>query len=105
MSYECTVRRTENTTIFIIWRGSAFDCTSDGNGIFLSPNDGSISCNDEIVGKVLDSVSNKFTTQLTVNITAELNGSYVECLQEINQTITSTVGQLKIILTGNCFVL
>lgn len=93
VTYECTVRRGSGT----IWRGSAFNCASSNNEIYLleSRFDSATCNNGMITGSVAqnDEASRFYTSQLSVTVSSDLNGKNVSCAQDNGSTteIGSTI--------------
>ena len=89
---------------YTVWRGSAFDCQSSGNEIFLLHSDfmGStvITCNDgQIVGRSLEVTNNCYASQLDVNITTEIVGRTVECVYESGSSAEVIIGSSLLSIT------
>ena len=90
-----------------IWRGTAFNCA--GNEIvlrhsrFSESNGVSGECNSgTIVGQSIRVNDNCYTSQLEVNVTAELHNTTVICLVNSNTTIIP-IDEVSVIsvATGN----
>ena len=77
LTFECTVIR----GVGIIWRGTAFNCPSIGNEIYLLETSISVStCNKGMVtGRIVRVRENNYTSQLNVTLGSDLIGQTVEC--------------------------
>lgn len=100
--YECTAVGNG----FTQWSGSAFQCQGLGNEIFLSHNnfnDGiRKECNNgAIVGHSLRVNGTCYTSQLTVYISANLNGTTIDCTYDTG-SVLERIGSTSIVITrGN----
>ena len=99
-SFQCNVTGEGYT----VWRGSAFDCQSSGNEIFLLHSDfmGStvITCNGgQIIGRSLEVTNNCYASQLEVNITTEMEGRTVECAYESGSSAEVIIGSSQLSIT------
>ena len=88
---------------FTQWSGSAFDCEGLGNEIFLSHNDFNRGirkeCNNgAIVGRNLRVNGSCYTSQLTVNISTNVNGKAVECTYDSGRVL-EPIGSTTIVIT------
>ena len=88
---------------FTQWSGSAFDCEGLGNEIFLSHDDFDRGirkeCNNgAIVGRNLQVNGSCYTSQLTVNISANLNGKTIECTYDSGRVL-EPIGSTTIMIT------
>lgn len=102
-SYQCNVTGEGYT----IWKGSAFDCILSGNEILLLHINyigGTVrTCNNgQIVGRSLGVTNNCYTSQLDVNITAEIEGGTVECVYE-SGSATEVIGSSLLSLTTGSY--
>lgn len=98
--YECTAVGNG----FTQWSGSAFDCPGLGDEIFLSHNgfiDGiHKECNNgAIIGRSLQVNGSCYTSQLTVNISANLNGTTIECTYDTG-SVLERIGSTTIMITA-----
>ena len=107
-TYECTAAGNGVTK----WQGDAFNCPHIGNQIrlrhekFSEPDGTSVQCNrGEIVGQSLrvegsNYSSRNYSSQLTVHVTYELNGTTAECVYEnLVTNEESVIGQTQLTLT------
>ena len=63
-----------------IWRGSAFNCDSKGNEIFLLNHSHKGTCNGGMItGRVIRRENDNYTSQLNVILSSELIGRVIEC--------------------------
>ena len=83
--YECTVA--DPQIQFTVWKGSAFDCSSNSNEISLRHGDfedtGSENgiCNGgAIFANITNHVGDHFTSQLIVNTSLDMNGREIQCI-------------------------
>ena len=74
------------TGVGTIWRGSAFNCSSSGNEIFLRFRSDSLgrsdtrTCNDGMItGRVVDTDGDYYTSQLNVTLDHDVIGETIEC--------------------------
>ena len=98
--YECTAVGNG----FTQWSGSAFDCQGLGDEIFLSHNDFNHGvrkeCNNgAIIGRTLRVNGSCYTSQLTVNTSASLNGTTIECTYDTG-SILERIGSTTIMITS-----
>ena len=77
LTFECTVRRDIGT----IWRGTAFNCPSNGNEIYLwETSTGSNICNKGMItGRIVRVDENSYTSQINVTLNSDLTGQTIEC--------------------------
>ena len=88
-----------------LWRGTAFDCHGVSNSIILRHSQFNLSepaaveCNDRIMAHSVG-VSDTFTSQLSVNVTEELNNKTIECIRDTSGSTDSheLVGATTIML-------
>ena len=78
--YECTTIGTGTT----VWKGSAFQCSGNGNSVLLSHRSFSSgtmdTCNHgAIVGQSVRVVNNCYISRLNVTIDASMNGQTIKC--------------------------
>lgn len=81
--YECLV----TGGVATVWKGSAFDCTQEGNEITISharfTQSVGLSCNGTtgaIVANAINSTGSCYTSQLIVYAKASLNGTAIVCV-------------------------
>ena len=94
-----------------IWQGTLFDLCIDGT-ILLRHTEFSdgfetgitrmCGTNGEINGRGIGVMGNVFTSQLTVNVSDDMQGKTVECVHNSGSNIT-TVGASQILLTTGIF--
>ena len=69
---------------YIVWSGSAFNCSSTNNYITLSGHfdiGTSRTCNNgAIVARILSAEGNSYTSQLNVTVTPDTAGKTIECV-------------------------
>ena len=96
LTYECTVIDGAAT----IWRGTAFDCPMTNNElVILSMEFISRSCsNNALLLQTIRSENGSSTSQLTVQISDEINGTTVECAYD-NGHIINTIDSAMILVT------
>lgn len=107
--YQCTATGNGVTT----FRGDEFDCPYAGNKIrlrhenFNAPGSVFGSCNEEeIVGRSLHVKGNNYSSQLSVNMTDELNGTMIECVYEdLAPNTESKIGQIQLTLTKGMYTM
>ena len=79
-TYQCSVTGGELT----VWSGSVIDVGCEiilFHNQYESPNGASDVCNDgAVTGRSIEVVNNSYTSQLTVRVTANLDGRTTECL-------------------------
>ena len=101
--YECSV----SGGIATIWKGTAFDCQLGANEIALLHNNFTLqraeTCNNgNITGQSVRVQNGTFTSQLTVRVSDELNGSTIVCAYD-TEGDTPVVGSTQLnIRTGEC---
>ena len=104
VTYECTVSGNGAT----IWTGTAFDCASANNEliIFHSTNDTSemsTYCNNEaITVHAIRAENNSYTSQITIQISDEFNGTTVICAHD-NGTDTVEIGSAILNITTGTY--
>ena len=100
VTYECTVSGNGAT----IWTGTAFDCSSANNEliIFHSTNDTSEMseyCNNgAIIGRAIGAKNDSYTSQITIQVSNEFNGTTVVCAHD-NGTDTIEIGSAMLNIT------
>ena len=91
-----------------IWRGSIFNCPSNGNQIVLRhrnfENGVSGKCNDgEIIAYSSEITNNSYSSRLNVSVTPEMHNGTVECIQPQEGFTETSAGICTLILaTGTC---
>ena len=97
--YECTVPGVGST----IWRGEAFDCPETNNKIQLLPGiDSTLQCNDgEILARPIHPQPSEslYTSQLTVRVGPDTNGTTIECLHDDGAGNITEVGSTALTMT------
>ena len=103
VTYECTVNGSGAT----IWKGTAFDCSLTNNeiAIFHSINytsERSKACNNgAIIGSAVRAENHSYTSQLTVHVSDELNGTTVVCVHDDGRDSTEIGSAILSITAGN----
>ena len=100
--YECRV--TGSGTI--VWRGTAFDCSSSSNEIvlFQSGSDTVICNNGAIRGRIIRAENNISVSQLTVSVSDEMIGINISCHHD-NRGTQNLIGSSLLTLTTGTFIL
>ena len=82
--YECRVTGSGA----IVWRGTAFDCSSSSNEIVLfQSSSGTQVCNNgAISGRIFRAENNTYISQLTVSVSAEMIGMNISCFHDSGAT-------------------
>ena len=98
--YECTVSGAGAT----VWRGEAFDCP-DITLYFTNTNSpaGERECNNgAITGRLIHAQPEEgfYTSQLTVNVSSDTNGTNIECLYDNGATATEVGSSVLTITEG-----
>ena len=87
--YECSVTGGQAT----VWTGTIFDCSSSNNEVVIfhsinSTLEGPQVCNNrDITGRVIRDANGIYTFQLTVRVSAEINGSTIVVLMTLVQVL------------------
>ena len=98
--YECTV----TGGIATVWKGTAVNCQSADNEIILLHNTNFTSlraetCNSgAITGQAIRVENGTYTSQLTVTVSAEMNGSTIVCAHDTGVD-TPEIGSTLLIIT------
>ena len=103
LQFDCSVA----DGVATIWRGTAFNCHGVSNSIILRHSRFNLSepaageCNDRIVAHSIG-VSDTFISQLSVNVTEEMNNKTIECVRDANGTTDGyeIAGTTAIMLAG-----
>ena len=101
--YECTV--VGPTIQYTVWRGSALDCSgiSLRHGEFVDTGRVSGTCNNgAILGLITSYMGDRFTSQLIVNTSLDLNGKELECAFDDGANRMSVNTSIVRIRTGLC---
>ena len=82
--YQCTVTDTTGG-LSTIWQGTAFNCSDIGNEIFLAHSRYGMNLilrcsNGALVGEGIGNNGNDYTSQLSVIVNSDLNGTTIECV-------------------------
>ena len=93
-----------------VWKGSIFNCPSNGNQIVLrhSSFENKLTvtraCNDgAVVAYSTDVMGNIYSSQLNITVSPEMHNGTVECIQDLLNATSVTVGTYTLRLaTGNC---
>ena len=99
--YECTVFGGAAT----VWKGTVFDCPSTNNEVILfhGINFTSQTCNNKVItGRVIMVENGAYTSQLTVRVSTEMNGSIIECAHDTGIT-TPVIGSLLLTITTGVY--
>ena len=104
--YKCTVVGNG----FTQWAGSAFNCPNIGDEIFLSHpdfNDGiRKECNNgAIIGQSIQVNGSCFVSQLTVNISKNLNGTTIGCTYDTGSALEPIGATTLTSITGMCHII
>ena len=100
MTYQCTVFGGAAT----VWRGTAFDCSFINNEIVIFhdinyTSQNPLTCNNgAIIGQVVRAENDSYTSQITVQISDELNGTTVVCAHD-NGTDSIEIGSAILDIT------
>ena len=100
VTYECTVFGKGAT----IWKGTAFDCSLTNNelAIFHTINFTSqrpLPCNNgAIVGRAVKVENGSYTSQITIRVSDEVNGTTVVCAHD-NGTLSTEIGSAILNIT------
>ena len=101
VTYECTVFGGGAT----VWKGTAFDCSLSSDefvffhGVNYTLQNPLICNNGAIIGRSIRAENNSYTSQITVQISDELNGTSVVCAYD-NGTVTEIGSAILNIPTG-----
>ena len=104
VTYECTV--SDNGAM--IWKGTAFDCSLTNNelAIFHTINFTSqrpLPCNNgAIVGRAVKAENDSYKSQITIQVSDELNGTTVVCAHD-NGTLSTEIGSAIIAIGIYCY--
>lgn len=95
-----------------VWSGSAFDCSGDTNDISLSHSrfmdlEGiSKSCNSgAIVASSVGVTDNRYTSQLSIQVSRDLNGRTIQCAHDSTAGTITTVGTSTLVVANSKFVI
>ena len=100
MTYQCTVFGGAAT----VWRGTAFDCSFINNEIVILHDINYTSQNPQtcnngaIIGHVVRAENDCYTSQITVQVSNELNGTTVVCAHD-NGTDSIEIGSAILDIT------
>ena len=109
VTFECTVIGGFGTTT--VWKSDIFHCSSGKQVIelvhrpvnFEQEGDNTRACNNgDIVGRIVRSENDSFTSQLNVTLTQNISGGRIECIGD-NGISTHRIGSLNItgiLITG-----
>ena len=102
--YECTV----TGGIATVWTGTAINCLLADNEIILSHNTNFTSlkaetCNSRaITGRAIKAENETYTSQLSVRVSPELDGSTIVCAHDTGADTTVIGSTLLTITQGGC---
>ena len=99
MTYNCTVSGSGAT----IWKGTEFDCSSNNEIIILhsinyTSERPKTRNNGAIIGRAIGAENDSYTSQLTVQISDELNGTTIVCVHD-NGTDSVEIGSAILSVT------
>ena len=100
MTYQCTVSGSGAT----VWKGTAFDCSLSSNEFVIFHDINYTSqkpqtCNNgAIIGQVVRAENDSYMSQITVQVSDELNGTTVVCAHD-NGTDTIEIGSAILNIT------
>ena len=87
-----------------VWKGTAFDCSLSSNEFVIFHDINYTSqkpqtCNNgAIIGRVVGTENDSYTSQITVQVSDELNGTTVVCAHD-NGTDTIEIGSATLDIT------
>ena len=96
-TYECTTVGGTAT----VWQGSAFECPSSQDIIYLSHSLSNITrtCNYEAIkGQIIRDKDDCHTSQLNVTVSSDMMGKSIKCIHD-NGTAQTLIGNVSLILT------
>ena len=97
--YECTV----TGGIATVWKGTAFNCPSNGNEIVLlhaHSTESAETCNNgAIIGRVINTENVTHTSQLMVRVSPEMNGSTIVCAYDNGDMDTPVIDSTLLTIT------
>ena len=102
VTYECTVSGNGAT----IWTGTAFDCASANNELIIFHNTNDTSeiskyCNKgAIIGCAIKAENDSYTSQITIQVSDEFNGTTVVCAHDNGTDTTEVASAILSITTG-----
>ena len=98
--YECIVTGSGA----IVWRGTAFDCSTSSNEmVLLQSSSGTEVCNDgAISGCIIGADNNTYLSQLTVSVSAEMIGMNISCFHDSGAT-PKLIGSAILTLTTGIY--
>ena len=99
--YQCTVTDITMEGLTTVWRGTAFNCSNNGNVILLAHSLYGMSItqscsNGALVGEGIGNDGNDYTSQLSVTANSDLNGTTIECVR----TPSTLIGSDTILVGG-----
>ena len=99
--YECRV----GGSGAIVWKGTAFDCSSSSNEItlFQSSSDAIICNNGVISGRIIRAENNISVSQLTVSVSAKMISINISCYHD-NGGNQNLIGSSLLILTTGIYL-
>ena len=93
----------------MIWRGSAFDCSTKNNEINLNfgrfSSAAGVCNNGSIQARSIMGVEyNLYTSQLNITVSSDMIGKTIECVHDnINNSTVSVVGTLTLATVGELY--
>ena len=104
VTYECTVAGSAIQST--VWRGSALDCSrgiSLDHGQFMDTGHANGTCNGgAIFSRITSHVGDRFTSQLIVNTSLDMNGKEIECVSDNGRDRTPVSTNTIRLTTGKC---
>ena len=101
--YECTVSGNGAT----VWKGSAFDCSLPNNEItifhtinYTSERPQTCNGNGAIIVHAIGAENNSYISQITIQVSAEFNGTTVVCAHDNGTDTTEIASAILNITTG-----
>ena len=88
----------------IVWRGTAFECSSSSNEIVLlqSSPDAQV-CNDgAITGHIIRAENSTYVSQLTVSLSAGMIGTNISCYHDSGATQNLIGSSILALTRGTC---
>ena len=97
--YECTV--VGSAIQSTVWRGNALDCSSGISLLHGQFLDASGTCNGgAILARITSYDGDRFTSQLIVNISLDLNGKEIQCAYDNGRERTPVNTSTIRVITG-----
>ena len=92
---------------FTVWRGSALECSSSEislrHGEFEDTGHANGTCNGgDIFARITSHFGDRFTSQLIVNTSLDMNGKEIECAVDDGRDRTAVGASIITLTTGWC---